>query len=223
MNEHLLKRNKKIYEKLNIDKWHSKGITGKGVKVAVLGFGGVLENEKRYLTNVNTPANGTGSYHDGDEIIHNVAPEAKIYGINVMKHGWSFEQALRWIMDNNIDVVCCSLRKYNWSDELEELSKQAWDNGIIMIDSADNEGREIDAYPALDPHWFVVGAYDGKDGKEGYSSYGPKLDCLMYTGLAVEARENYYVPITHTSGTTQLVAGMAALLKEYMNLSLIHI
>lgn len=219
MNEHLLKGNEEIYRKLNIPIWHAANVTGKRVKVAILGYGGTLEHKKPYLTNVNEPANGTGSYHDGDELIHAAAPNAQIYSINVMKKGWSWKEALQWILENSIDIVCCSLRKSTWDDELRELSRKAWEKGVVMIDSSDNEGKEIDAYPALDPHWFVVGAYNGTNGKEGYSSYGSKLDCLMYTGLAVEAKEGYYIPITHTSGATQLVAGMAALLKEYANVT----
>lgn len=219
MNEHLLKRNEEIYRKLNIPAWHAAGITGAGVNVAVIGYGGCLANKKPYLTNVNDC--GTGSYHDGDEIIHAVAPGAKIYGINVFKSGWSFAEALRWCLEHDIGVICTSIRLSTWADEREELSRQLYEKGTIMIDSADNKGKEDSiGYPAKSPYWFAVGAYDELNkGKAGYSSWGKELDCLMYTDLAVEAKEGYYVPISHTSGATQLVAGMAALLKEHLRIT----
>lgn len=219
LNEHLLKRNEEIYRKLNIPAWHAAGITGAGVNVAVIGYGGCLASKKPYLTNVNDC--GTGSYHDGDEIIHAVAPGAKIFGINIFKGGWSFDEALRWCLEHDIDVICTSIRLSTWDYEREELSRQLYEKGCIMIDSADNEGKEDSiGYPAKSPYWFAVGAYDELNkGKAGYSSWGKELDCLMYTDLAVEAKEGYYVPISHTSGATQLVAGMVALLKEHLRIT----
>lgn len=219
LNEHLLKRNEEIYRKLNIPAWHAASITGAGVNVAVIGYGGCLASKKPYLTNVNDC--GNGSYHDGDEIIHAVAPGAKIFGINIFKGGWSFDEALRWCLEHDIDVICTSIRLSTWGYEREELSRQLYEKGCIMIDSADNEGKEDSiGYPAKSPYWFAVGAYDELNkGKAGYSSWGKGLDCLMYTDLAVEAKEGYYVPISHTSGATQLVAGMAALLKEHLRIT----
>jgi len=219
VHEHLLKRNEEIYEKLNVPVWHAAGITGAGVNVAVIGYGGCLAAKKPYLTNVNDA--GKGSYHDGDEIIHAVAPGAKIFGINIFKGGWSFAEALRWCLEHDIGVICTSIRLSTWADEREELSRQLYEKGTIMIDSADNEAKENSiGYPAKSPYWFAVGAYDELNkGKAGYSSWGKELDCLMYTDLAVEAKEGYYVPISHTSGATQLVAGMAALLKEHLRIT----
>lgn len=213
MNEHLLKENKKVFEKLNIPNWHKEGITGKGVNVAIIGYGGVMENKKPWLTNVNTPDDG-GSYHDGDELINKVAPEAKIYSINIFKSGWNFNQALEWILENDIDIVCTSIVKSSWSDELEELSRKLYEKNTIMIDSSDNEGKEDSiGWPAKSPYWYAVGAYS-LGGRDGYSSYGKELDILGYTNLAVHANKEYIIPISHTSGTTQVISGMVALLKE---------
>ncbi len=217
MNKHLLYKNEQKYKKLNIDKWHRAGITGKGVRIAVIGYGGCLPHKKPYLTNVNP--NMGGSYHDGDAIIHDVAPDSKIFGLNMMdKNGWSMEQCLEWCINNDIDIICTSIRMIHFNSENKRLSKELYNKGVIMIDSSDNKGSEDIGYPAADPHWFAIGTYDG-DGRAGYSSYGEHLDCLMYTDFGVEAQENYFVEISHTSGATQPVAGMAALLKEYMNIT----
>ncbi|MCT4507825.1 MAG: S-layer homology domain-containing protein [Tepidibacter sp.] len=213
MNEHLLKENQEIFKKLNIPNWHKEGITGKGVNVAILGYGGVMEDKKTYLTNINPPADG-GSYHDGDELINSVAPDAKIYSINIFTGSWKFEDALRWILKNDIDIVCTSIVKSSWNYELEELSKQLYEKGAIMVDSSDNVGKKDSiGWPAKSPYWYAVGAYFKGD-KAGYSSYGKELDILGYTDLGVHVKEDHIVPISHTSGTTQVISGMVALLKE---------
>jgi hypothetical protein len=80
--------------------------------VAIIGYGGCLAHKKPWLTNVNEPWEGRGSYHDGDEIIHAVAPGAHIYGINIFKGGWSTPE------------TCASIRQVGWSNEKEELSRQ---------------------------------------------------------------------------------------------------
>ncbi|WFD12444.1 S8 family serine peptidase [Tepidibacter hydrothermalis] len=215
MNEHLLKNNKEVFEKLNIYNWHKEGITGKEVNVAIIGYGGVMKEKKPWLTNVNTSDDG-GSYHDGDELINAVAPDSKIYSINIFKGGWNFEEALKWILEHDIDIVCTSIRKTSWCKEEEEISKKLYERNTIMIDSSDNEGKEDSiAYPAQSKYWYAVGSYsEFLNGRAGYVSYGKELDILSYTGLAVHADANRIIPITHTSGTTQAVSGMVALLKE---------
>lgn len=192
---------KVVLEKLNISKWHKQGITGKGTKVAIIGF-------------------EAGAHHNGAWLIKQAAPDAEVREINVMKGGMSFEQAFKECIAWRADVVCCSLRKSTWNAEQEMLSKTLHDQGCIMIDSSDNEGDPIDAWPALSPYWFVVGAYNAKwNEAEGYSSYGAKLDFLGYTSLDCPNKYGNMVPITHTSGATQIPSGMAALLKESHNIT----
>jgi len=189
-------KNKNVYDRLNITKWQDLGYTGKDVLVAIIGF------EK-------------GAHHNGASIIKEVAPGCEIVELNVMKGGMSFEAAFQECLDMGADVVCCSLRKGNWNSELQRLSKELRDSGCIMLDSADNEGKEIDAYPAMDPSWIAIGAYDRfVDGKANYSSYGSKMLGLCYEGLDSLTKSGTYIPLTHTSGAVQVPAGMAALLKE---------
>jgi len=192
---------KVVLEKLNITKWHKQGITGKGTKVAIMGF-------------------EAGAHHNGAWLIKQAAPDAEVREINIMKGGISFEQAFKECIVWGADVICCSLRKSTWSAEQEMLSKTLYDQGCIMIDSSDNEGDPIDAWPALSPYWFVVGAYNSKwNEAEGYSSYGPKLDFLGYTSLDCPNKYGNMIPITHTSGATQVPSGMTALLKESHNIT----
>lgn len=205
--------NKKNIKNLNIINWHNKEIKGEGVKIAVIGYGAIMYDKKQYVTNVNNP-NGNGSYHDGDELINQVAPNSKIYSINIFEKGWSFEDALKWTLDNDIDVICTSISLSYWDEERETLSKELYEKDVIMIDSSDNQGKEDSIeYPAKSQYWYAVGAYE-KNKRADYSSYGSEMDILGYTGFMVHKDEKYTLPITHTSGATQVVSGMVALLKQ---------
>lgn len=197
MNSHLLKINKERFDKLNIINWQNKGITGKGVKVGIIGY-------------------SLKSHHNGAELIKQVAPDSEIIEYNVMdndsyRYGW--KDAFQAMIDDNIQVICSSLRTCLWNSELRKLSKILYDKNVIMIDSSDNEGREIDAYPALDKHWFAIGAYDGK-GRAGYSQYGENLLGLGYTDYAVKNQYGDYIPLSHTSGAVQVISGIVTMLKQ---------
>lgn len=198
MNEHLLKGNQEKFKALNIPLWQ-KVASGKNIKIGIIGF-------------------SPGAHHNGAWLINQVAKNAIVIEYNVMdkdtpKLKW--EEAFQKMLEDNVDIVCCSLRKTSWNEELEELSRQLYEKGVIMIDSADNTGKKINAWPAKSQYWFVVGAYDGKGGRESYSSFGEKLDFLMYTDFACMNYKGNYVPISHTSGATQVPCGMVAILKEY--------
>ncbi|WP_313758486.1 S8 family serine peptidase [Tissierella sp.] len=197
MNSHLLKGNKEKFDKLNIISWQNKGITGKGVKIGIIGY-------------------SPKSHHNGAELIKQVAPDSEIIEYNVMDNDsfrYTWERALSQMLEDDVQVICSSLRTINWSETLKKLTKRLYDKNVIMIDSSDNEGREIDAYPALDKHWFAIGAYDGK-GRAGYSQYGENLLGLGYTDYAVKNQYGDYIPLSHTSGAVQVVSGIAAMLKQ---------
>lgn len=215
MNENLLEKNKRVYKKLNIPVWHKAGIKGNGVNIAVIGYGACLSYKKPYIRQVNKFYGG--SYHDGDEIIHNVAPQATIYSINMKdKDGWSFKKCLEWVVKHKPDVVCLSFKIHHLTNEEKDLIEQAYNNGTIMIASTGNDNSYV-AYPAKNKHWIGVGAYSELfKSKASYSNYGEGLDCLGYTNFGVEAQPGYYMQISHTSGATQAIAGMATLLKEHL-------
>ncbi|WP_353097099.1 S8/S53 family peptidase [Tissierella praeacuta] len=182
---------------MNIISWQDKGITGKGVKIGIIGY-------------------SPKSHHNGAELIKQVVPDSEIIEYNVMdddSYRYIWEDAFQAMVEDDVQVVCSSLRITLWNSELRRLSKKLYDKGVIMIDSSDNEGREIDAYPALDKHWFAIGAYDGK-GRAGYSQYGENLLGLGYTDYAVKNQYGDYIPLSHTSGVVQVVSGIAAMLKQ---------
>lgn len=196
MNEHLLKVNDERFKELGIRKWQEH-FTGKGVKIGILGV-------------------EEGSHHNGAWLINQVAPDAEVLEYHVHDGAtMNFTDGLRKCLEDDVDVICVSLKITSWNEERQSLSKQLYDIGVIMIDSSDNDNREINRYPALDPHWFSVGVYDERTGtRAGYSNYGPNLDFVGYSNYFCKNKFDNYIPISHTSGATQVPSGMVALLKE---------
>ena len=196
MNEHLLEGLERVENKLNITSWLRRGIDGRGVRCGVLGF-------------------ESGSHHNGEwQLQYNTGIELIVY--DVMGE-MSFEEALDRAYYDNVDVIVCAIRKTGWSAELEALSRRLYEKGVIMINSSHNEGREIDAFPALSVYWFAVGEYvERLNAKSGDSGYGDKLDFLMYSNMPNLNRKGSYVSISHTSGCLGLSGKIACLLKAYM-------
>lgn len=197
LNKHLLKRNHKRYEELNIFKWQEKGITGEGVKIAIIG-----EN--------------VGTHHNGAFLVKQVVPDAEVIELNIKVDDGTkmkFSEAFQYCIDNDVDVVCCNYLATHFREDDVRLSKEMKDNGIILLASSGNDYKKINKYPARCEHWFATGAY-GIDGRMGYSQYGDNLLCLGYTNYISITPSGDYVPISHTSGTIQVIAGMAGMLKQ---------
>lgn len=195
-NEHLLEGLIKAENRLNITSWLQRGIDGKGVKCGVLGF-------------------DEGSHHNGEwQIQYNTGIELIVYDI---MGEMSFEEALGRAHEDDVDVIVCAIRKSSWNAELEALSRRLYEKGVIMINSSHNEGREIDAFPALSVYWFAVGEYvERLNSKSGDSGYGDKLDFLMYSNMPNMNRRGDYISISHTSGCLGLSGKIACLLKAYL-------
>ncbi len=197
LNEHLLKRNDKRYEELNIFKWQEKGITGEGVKIAIIG-----EN--------------VGTHHNGAFLVRQVVPDAEVIELNIKVDDGTkmkFSEAFQYCIDNDVDVVCCNYLATHFRDDDKRLSKEMKDKGIIMLASSGNDYGKINKYPAACEYWFATGAYY-MNGRANFSQYGPTLLCLGHTNYASITPAGDYIPISHTSGTIQVIAGMAAMLKQ---------
>lgn len=196
MNKHLLKINKKRFDKLNITKWQNEGITGKGVKIAVIG-------------------ESKNAHHAGSWLIEQVATDTEIITLDTTmgkdRVGW--DDALQYCLDEDADIVCVSYQIYSVSENFKELSQKLHDKGCILLCASHNDGREIRDYPVTLGSWYATGAYDGKS-RAYYSNYGDRLLCLGYTDYFNKNYKGDYIPISHTSGTPQVIAGMVALLKE---------
>ena len=153
-------------------------------------------------------------------IIRNKAPEAELYAIRIFDEplitdGRRLVAALRWAIDNRMDVVNLSLgtRDISCRHELAELSLEAAAANVILVAAAANSGEE--SYPAMLPQ--VIGVAGGK--LYGRYTYlfreGEHMECVA---RGDEQRLCWLMPREVMSGGTSFAAphitGLVTLIRE---------
>ncbi len=142
-----------IAQTIGADKWHAAGITGKGVRVAVvdLGFGGVKRLLGKDLpatvkTNISIDRMDRQSEEHGTAVaavIHRVAPDAELYLAFEDDSALSFANVLQWLEDNKVQVVNYSVSQLvgprdgsSYTAQLVELFMRR--TGALWINSSGN-------------------------------------------------------------------------------------
>ena len=133
------------------DDYHANGLTGSGVKVAVIdfGFGGADRMPAEVPTATKIVNFGAGSGASGDvhgtacaEIVHDVAPGAELSLLRV-QNLLQFENAKDYAIRNEIDVVNFSAAWLGTGfgdgrGRACDVVNDAEDNGILWVNSAGN-------------------------------------------------------------------------------------
>ena len=149
---------------------HAAGITGHGVKVAIidLGFGGLSQAQARgdlpaSVSQHDLTGTGTaGGITHGTavaEIVHEIAPDAELHLIKIGDEV-DLDQAVTYCQNNGVDIINHSLGWYNTNfydgtGTIAEIAKRAVQAGMLWINAAGNEAQS---------HWegsFVDGNSDG--------------------------------------------------------------
>ena len=155
---------------IGADAFHSAGITGSGVKIAVidLGFVGLTQAQARGdlpVSLVQNDLTGTGimnGYSHGTavaEVIHDIAPDAELHLIKIADE-IDLDQAVTYCLSNGIDIINHSLGWYNTNfydgtGTIPTIARRATTGGILWVNAAGNEAQS---------HWegsFVDGNSDG--------------------------------------------------------------
>ncbi len=147
---------------MGIDKWHAAGITGKGVTVGIVDSGFKFVDELKAsaalptdfqvmdfgqkLLNQNSIDNGVhGSAVS--EIIHSVAPGAKLIPTSILGTNAEFSEALDYLVSQKVDIISISMGSNSGAEDgtsdlsrkIEQIRKE---KGIIFFLAAGNEGTE---------------------------------------------------------------------------------
>jgi len=155
---------------IGADAYHTAGITGTGVKVAIidLGFVGLSQAQARGdlpYSLVQNDLTGTGlttGFSHGTavaEIVHDIAPDAQLYLIKIADE-IDLDQAVTYCLTNGIDVINHSLGWYNTNyydgtGTIPDIARRATTGGILWVNAAGNEAES---------HWegaFIDGNADG--------------------------------------------------------------
>jgi subtilisin family serine protease len=227
-----IEQNKKEFEICGILRWHEAGYTGKGIHMAEIEparpdlwfFDGKLYDPFGNGMNAQYNCHGQKVL----DVMHQVAPDAELYSLysgiitkgNEVSGNFT-EQTLPFAIENNIHIIGASLSGAN-HPVLNEKIKKAQEYGIIFTTSAGNKGEKgLDGF-AESNVWIAIGATGYNDSRKeiylkNYSSRGPELDIVGFSGLYVHDAKNPERVFQQegTSFSQPFVAGMIALVQQF--------
>lgn len=231
-------------------------------------LGGRIKAFKDFIGTSNSPYddNGHGTHCAGDAAgngaasggkYKGLAPEAELVGVKVLGKTGSGSLStvmagVQWCIENrekyDIDVISMSLGSRAASpaseDPMVRIVEKAWENGIVVVVAAGNEGPDAKTIssPGICPKVITVGAMDDKDTDRrdddlvaDFSSRGPTIDGInkpdiLTPGVNIISLRspnsyldkqlkgsrvgNEYLTMSGTSMATPICAGMVALILE---------
>ncbi|WHX38583.1 S8 family peptidase [Mesobacillus sp. AQ2] len=132
-------------------------------------------------------------------------------------YGTTFDIAkgIIWAVDHGADVINMSLGNYQPSKVLEEAVRYAFDNNVVMVSAAGNDGSNQPTYPSAYPEVLSVAAVDYNGNRANFSNYGDYID-IAAPGVNIPSTffNAQYAALSGTSMAAPHVAGLAALIKS---------
>ena len=226
-------------EEINLDEIHERGITGKGIKVAV------IDNA---LAKPNNKLDIKSNYSVDDRILYGdhatscasiikssefgIAPDCELYSLSTNDNKVSIEASkkvadcIKWCVDKGIDIVSISLGfgEEAHLSELEEACMYAYSKGVIIVAGAGNNGNDKNddifdiKIPGSYAHTICVANVDRNTGKiSEYSSRGHGIDFAGYGdgNKAYNTKGETYL-FKGTSSATPYITGCIALIKQQL-------
>lgn len=231
-------RQSKVFNHLTITADVQSGYTGKGVKIAILDSGVDTSHEalniKEEISLVDrddTPySTGHGTHVAGiigalpnEKGIRGVAPGAELYSVKVLNKrdvgkNSLLLSAIDWCLVNKMDIIHTSISSPTESKIVNEAVKAAYDQGILLIASAGNQGmylKESISFPGAYDSVIAVGSIDENGKRSMFSGVGESLE-LMAPGEGIISTEpdNEYGERDGTSMAAPFITGISALLLE---------
>ena len=220
--------------------WKS-GLTGKGVKVAVIDTGvntthpdleiqkGIsvvsyttsFEDDNGHGTNVA----GILAAKDNDIGIIGMAPDVELYVVKAFdSNGDGYHshliKGIEWAVNEGVDIINLSVGSKAYSIGLLAATNDAYKKGVIIVAAAGNggnaegQGNKVE-FPAAFESTIAVAAIDKNDRRASFSATGPQVE-VAAPGVRILTTSigGGYEYNSGTSMAVPHVSGHLALLKE---------
>jgi thermitase len=129
---------------------------------------------------------------------------------------WSWiAEGVIWAADNGANVINMSFGGDLNSQTVLEAVNYAWENGVVLVAAAGNDGEGTKFYPASYDKIIAVAATDKDDNLASFSNFGTWVDVAAPGVDILSTYSKYNSPYTLMSGTSTAaahVAGLAGLL-----------
>ncbi|MCT7967814.1 S8 family serine peptidase [Laspinema sp. D1] len=148
-------------------------------------------------------------------IIHQIAPDAKLFAAAVIDEGHIYTRilaGLEWLLNQPIQVLAMAIGVPIQSLLFERMLEKLVAKDILIVVPSGNSGTGVIFTPAWSPHVLTVGAVDANNQPAPYSSSinAKDGDCIKPEILAPGEIEQQ----KGTSMASSYVAGVAALLRQ---------
>lgn len=176
-----------------------------------------------------SPCGGNDGFHGshvsgtvGAESNNNLGVASIGYNISVMpvKIGNCTTGALTggydgviWATDNGADAINMSWGGGGISSYGQNVCNYAWDNGVILIAAAGNDGTNEQFYPAAYENVVSVASTTSGDAKSSFSQYGSWIDISAPGSQILSTNEGTSYQFSQgTSMASPMVAGLVGLM-----------
>jgi hypothetical protein len=167
-----------------------------------------------------------GAIKDNGRGIAGIAPNISLLVIkaNQPNQGYFSDSALiegiYYAVGAGADIINLSLGGPGVNSLIEKAIDYAFEQGVIVIAAAGNNGNDGLLYPAAYKNVIAVSAVDSNQKIAIYSNYGPHIDISAPGSQIITTYlNNGYVTTSGTSFSAPQVAGVFALMKSYLKLS----
>ncbi len=191
---------------------HSQGITGKGIKVAVIDTGITRGHEElgNYKGGYDFVNNDTDPSDDAGHGTHccgiigakgnngkggmGVAPDVSLYaykvlGANGRGNTSNIVRAVNRAVSDGVNVISMSLGGPDYLSEFQAAINNAREKGIVVVAAAGNDHTSEKAYPGAYDNVLCVAAMPGKGSTElsKFSNFGDWVDIVAPGGSSMNS------------------------------------